>query len=174
MDFAKPAPPVRAETDVVELVESALHEAKLLSDPVDRSIEVTIADVPTVMVDARQLTAALTEVISNAIQATDDKRGHVTVHAALETSSGKVVISINDNGCGMDDETLKRAFDPFFSSLPAGRRRGLGLAKALRWIQASGGTIQLESRVGIGTRTVILLSAVSVGEVPQALLEQVG
>ena len=174
MDFAKPAPPVRAETDLVELVERALHEAKLLSDPADRSIEVTIADVPTVMVDPKQLTAALTEVISNAIQATDENRGHVTIHAAFETSSNKVVISINDNGCGMDDETLKRAFDPFFSSLPAGRRRGLGLAKALRWIQASGGTIQLESRVGIGTRTVILLAAVSANEVPRVLQEQVG
>jgi signal transduction histidine kinase len=63
----------------------------------------------------------------------------------------------------MDEETLKRAFDPFFSSKPAGRRRGMGLAKALRWIERSGGTMRLESRTGKGTRGSILLPAVPVG-----------
>jgi signal transduction histidine kinase len=62
----------------------------------------------------------------------------------------------------MDEETLKRAFDPFFSSKPAGRRRGMGLAKALRWIESSGGTMRLESRVGKGTRGSILLPAIAI------------
>ena len=162
MDFAQPVPPQVVEMDLAELVEQALHEAKLLADPADRSIEVTIADVPPVIVDQKQVTAALTEVISNAIQATDPAKGHVTIHTAYDSYSGRVVMSINDNGCGMDEETLKRAFDPFFSSKPAGRRRGMGLAKTLRWIEASGGSIRLESRVGLGTRTMILLSAAPV------------
>jgi signal transduction histidine kinase len=63
----------------------------------------------------------------------------------------------------MDEETLRRAFDPFFSSKPAGRRRGMGLAKALRWIERSGGTMRLESRLGKGTRGSILLPAAQVG-----------
>jgi signal transduction histidine kinase/HD-like signal output (HDOD) protein len=162
MDFAKPVPPQVGEMDLAELVERALHEAKLLSDPADRTIEVTISDVPPVIVDSRQVTAALTEVISNAIQATDGTRGHVTIHTAYDSHSGQVVMSVNDNGCGMDEETLKRAFDPFFSSKTAGRRRGMGLAKSLRWIQASGGSIRLESRVDLGTRTIILLPAAPV------------
>jgi signal transduction histidine kinase len=73
-------------------------------------------------------------------------------------------MSVNDNGCGMDEETLKRAFDPFFSSKPAGRRRGMGLAKALRWLEASGGSIRLESRVDKGTRTIVLLPAAVIEE----------
>src|SRR5207302_6017355 len=99
--------------------------------------------------------------MSNAIQATDEKRGHVTIHTAYDNHSGRVVMSVNDNGCGMDEETLARAFDPFFSSKPAGRRRGMGLAKALRWIESSGGTMRLESRLGKGTRGSILLPAVA-------------
>jgi signal transduction histidine kinase len=59
----------------------------------------------------------------------------------------------------MDEATLKRAFDPFFSCKPAGRRRGMGLAKALRWIESSGGSIRLESRLGQGTRAIVLLPA---------------
>jgi signal transduction histidine kinase/HD-like signal output (HDOD) protein len=162
MDFAKPEPPKREELELAELVERALHEAKLLTDPADRSIEVTIADVPPVIVDPKQVTAALIEVVSNAIQATDEQRGHITIHAAYEAHGARVVMSVNDNGCGMDEETLKRAFDPFFSSKPAGRRRGMGLAKALRWLEASGGSIRLESRVDKGTRSIILLPAAPV------------
>jgi signal transduction histidine kinase len=71
----------------------------------------------------------------------------------------RVVLSVTDNGCGMDEHALKRAFDPFFSSRKAGRRRGMGLAKALRWVEASGGSIRLESRPGEGTRAVLLLPA---------------
>ncbi len=55
-------------------------------------------------------------------------------------------------------------FDPFFSSKPAGRRRGLGLAKALRWVESSGGSIRLESRQNAGTRAMVLLPAAWPGE----------
>jgi two-component system sensor histidine kinase AtoS len=114
---------------------------------------------PSVIVDPQQVTAALTEILSNAIQATSERSGHVTIHAAYDAYSTRVALTVADNGCGMDDETLKRAFDPFFSSKPAGRRRGMGLAKALRWIESSGGTMRLESRLGKGTRGSILLPA---------------
>lgn len=164
MDFAKPEPPHPAETDAAELLERSMHEAKQLTDPADRTIEVTMGDLPYVKVDAAQVTAALIEVIDNALQATDAAKGTLHVHGAFDPVGGRVVITITDNGCGMDEETLRRAFDPFFSSKPAGRRRGLGLAKALRWVEASGGTIKLESRQGQGTRTIVLLPAIATEE----------
>jgi putative nucleotidyltransferase with HDIG domain len=160
MDFAKPTPPKIATFDVAELIDKALYEAKATTDPADRLIEVTVADVPQVQVDADQVTAALTEVIGNALQATDEKSGQIDIHGAFDPYSSRVVITIADNGNGMDDTTLKRAFDPFFSAKPAGRRRGMGLPKALRWVESSGGSIRLESRQGQGTRTIVLLPAV--------------
>ena len=126
-----------------------------------------MGDVPLVMVDAAQVSAAVTEVIENAIHATDAQTGQIDLHAGYDPYSSRAVVTVTDNGCGMDENTVKRAFDPFFSAKPAGRRRGLGLAKALRWIEASGGSIRLESRPGQGTRTVILLPAV-----PSASAEQ--
>ena len=63
----------------------------------------------------------------------------LTIHAAHDPYSSRVALTIADNGCGMDQETVKRAFDPFFSAKPAGRRRGMGLPKALRWVESSGG-----------------------------------
>jgi signal transduction histidine kinase len=160
MDFAKPEPPSPRESDLADIVGKALHEAKMQHDPADRAVEVTMGEVPAVIVDPRQIAGALQEVIDNALQATDANKGHVSVHAAFDPYSSRVVLTVSDDGCGMDEETVKRAFDPFFSSKRAGRRRGMGLAKALRWVEASGGSIRLESRVGQGTRTVLLLPAV--------------
>jgi signal transduction histidine kinase len=162
MDFAKPVPPAIVESDVAELVQRALHEAKAIPEHADRSVEVTFADVPPVAVDVTQVVAAMVEVFDNALQATNEmpkSRAKVEVHAAYDSYSSRVVLSVSDNGCGMDEQTLKRAFDPFFSSKPAGRRRGMGLAKALRWIEGIGGSIRLESHEKQGTRAVMLLPA---------------
>ena len=159
MDFAKPEPPTPQQTELADLVDRAVHEAKMHNDPADRRFEVTCGDVPLIVVDPRQVTAALTEVIENAIHATDPQTGQLEIHAAYDPYSMRVVVTVADNGCGMDENTVKRAFDPFFSAKPAGRRRGLGLAKALRWIEASGGSIRLESLPGQGTRSILLLPA---------------
>ena len=118
-----------------------------------------MGEVPAVMVDPKQVSAALSEVIDNSLHATEATKGHVGLHAAFDPYSSRVVLTVSDDGCGMDEETVKRAFDPFFSSKRAGRRRGMGLAKALRWVQSSGGAIRMESDIGRGTRTLILLPA---------------
>ena len=159
MDFAKPQAPHIQPVDLDHLVEQAVQQAKAQSDPADRRIEMVMGELPPVVVDSGQVGAALTEVIVNAIQATDGQSGRIEVNAAYDPYSSRVVVTVSDNGCGMDEETVKRAFDPFFSARPAGRRRGLGLAKALRWIEASGGSIRLESSLAQGTRSIILLPA---------------
>jgi signal transduction histidine kinase len=107
------------------------------------------------------VSAAITEVIDNALLATEPSAGHVTIHTAFDPYSSRVAITVSDNGCGMDEATLKRAFDPFFSNKPAGRRRGMGLPKALRWVESSGGSMRMESRPQQGTRTLILLPTAS-------------
>jgi len=159
MSFAKPSPPKLLPAETGSLITTALTKAKVVADPADRDIEVKIGVVPKVIVDADQVSAALTEVLANAIHATDPKTGRILIQGGHDPWSGRVVLNIQDNGCGMDEPTLKRAFDPFFSSKPAGRRRGLGLAKALRWVETSGGSIRLESRAGEGTRVLVVLPA---------------
>jgi signal transduction histidine kinase/HD-like signal output (HDOD) protein len=164
MEYAKPVPPVIIECDPSDLIARALHEAKQQPDHADRTVEVTLGDVPTVRVDVNQVSAAIAEVIDNALLATELPPGAVTIHAAHDPFSARVAITIADNGAGMDEATLKRAFDPFFSSKPAGRRRGMGLSKALRWVESSGGSMRIESHPQQGTRTLILLPAVTDSE----------
>ena len=168
MDFARPQPPVVREAELTDVVEQAICQAKGRADPADRQIEVAIGQVPRVQIDPLQVAAALAEVIENALHASDRTRGRIEIQAAHDPHSSRVVVTVSDNGCGMDEHILRCAFDPFFSAKPAGRRRGLGLAKALRWIEASGGSIRLESRPGQGTLAIVLLpqaaSAVSVAQ----------
>jgi signal transduction histidine kinase len=154
MAFARPVPPKPIKADLSDVLERALHEAKMRSDPADRT---------PVMIDVPQVTDAVREVIENAIQATDPATGHVAVHAAYDSFSGRVAVTVADDGRGMDEKTLRQAFDPFFSAMPAGRRRGMGLAKAMRWVESSGGSMRLESRPDRGTRALILLPAVADG-----------
>ena len=98
MDFAKPVPPDPKPLELADLVGRALHDAKMQTDPSDRSIEVTLTDVPPVLVDETQVAAALTELIANAIQATDASKGHIEIHAAYDAYSTQVVLMISDNG----------------------------------------------------------------------------
>lgn len=169
MEFAKPQPSQPVRVEVGELIETAVAEAKRRVNPVDTTMEVTLPDVPAVRVDPAQVSAALAETICNALQATESRQGRVDVSAAFDPLSGRVVLSVTDNGRGMDEATLRHAFDPFFSARRAGRGRGMGLPRALRWVEQSGGEIRLESRPNEGTRAVILLPTDGAIEVSPAM-----
>jgi putative nucleotidyltransferase with HDIG domain len=171
MDFAKPTPPKPQSCDLAELIDRALKQAKASPELADRRIEVTLSEQPRVLADLAQVSSALAEVLVNAAQATDPRSGSIEISAAFDRWGGQVVLSIADNGCGMDERTLIRAFDPFYSAKPAGRRRGMGLAKALRWVEGSGGSMRLESKPSQGTRVVIVLPA-DVRETPARAGEQ--
>jgi putative nucleotidyltransferase with HDIG domain len=157
MHYAKPTAPQPQSCDVALALATAVRQAKERAELVDRHMETSGLDVPAVWADPRQLEAAIAEVVINAIQATDASTGRIEIRATHDRYGQKVVVTIEDNGGGMDEATASRAFDPFYSSMPAGRRRGMGLPKALRWIEASGGSLKLDSTPGEGTRAVIVL-----------------
>jgi two-component system NtrC family sensor kinase len=60
-------------------------------------------------------------------------------------------ISIIDTGCGIPEADMKKIFDPFFSSKEVGKGTGLGLSVSHGIVEAHGGLIEVESRVGKGT-----------------------
>jgi PAS domain S-box-containing protein len=68
-----------------------------------------------------------------------------------------VVFSVADDGCGMAPEALRRAGEPFFTTKPAGKGTGLGLASAFELAAACGGRAFVESEVGAGTRVSVYL-----------------
>ena len=167
MHFAKPQAPKPIPVDLPSLLEAAIAQAKEQTKIADRQIEVRINDLPQASVDPQQVSAAMAEIVSNAIQATDEHTGRLTVSASFDALSQRLVLTIADNGIGMDEHVLRHAFDPFFSAKRAGRRQGMGLAKAQRWIESSMGSVRLESRPDEGTRAIVILPAASTEAVSQ-------
>lgn len=112
-----------------------------------------------VNMDIGLLAQALAEPIINALQS---KPGEVvTVSIESDDDFGRLSIRINDQGPGFTEETIRNAFDPFYSSLPAGRRSGLGLTRARGLIELHKGEIELGNAPdGRGARVIVHLPTV--------------
>jgi len=82
----------------------------------------------------------------------------IKVRTWQETESGKICISVEDNGPGMTEEVRKRIFEPFFTTKPVGIGTGLGLSVSFFIITENhNGDITVESSVGKGARFTIKL-----------------
>jgi two-component system cell cycle sensor histidine kinase/response regulator CckA len=68
-----------------------------------------------------------------------------------------VLLEIEDDGVGMDEVTLSRALEPFYTTKPAGRGTGLGLASVLRAVRAASGELRIHSELENGTRVQVWL-----------------
>jgi signal transduction histidine kinase len=73
-------------------------------------------------------------------------------------------VTIEDDGAGIAPEVLDRIFDPFFTTKPAGEGTGLGLSISYEIVQRHGGDIDVESRIGEGTRFVVRLPLAAEGD----------
>src|SRR3954465_6951351 len=109
-------------------------------------------ELPRVMLDREAFRQALLNLIINAKQAMPDG-GQLVVRTAPQ--GGTVEINLIDTGCGMDDNTLSRMFEAFFSTKPSGS--GLGLPTTEKIVAAHGGQIRVQSEVGRGTQITIEL-----------------
>jgi signal transduction histidine kinase len=156
--FASPPTPRPTWTAHRQILDEAIQLAsqKTGVEHIDARIEV-IGDIKNIFADSAQAASAIANVICNSIESYADSFGPVKITASVDPSGGFVKLTITDFGCGMDEQTLQKAMYPFFSNLPAGRKRGMGLAHAARLIQLNGGSLSITSTPGTGTTVSILL-----------------
>jgi signal transduction histidine kinase len=143
--YAMRAPALPAPTAVARLIEEQLQRVGRL-DHVDARVHLA-DDLPEVVVDEAQVGQALYNLLLNATQALGAAGGRVTVRA--ERAGGGVRVDVSDDGPGIPPEQHEQIFEPLFSTRPRGI--GLGLPVSRTLVEASGGSLTVQSRPGRGT-----------------------
>ncbi|MFT3727005.1 MAG: ATP-binding protein [Terricaulis sp.] len=118
-------------------------------------------------VDEAQLASALLNLCINARDAmsSSGKLAVSVTQARLIASSGPlrsgdyVRVAVSDNGSGMSDDVKQRAVEPFFSTKGPGKGTGLGLSMVFGFARQSGGDLEIESELGVGTTMTLVLPA---------------
>ena len=113
-----------------------------------------------VTVDVSELETALVNLVVNARDAMPTG-GTITIGAHNRTASDDtgdhVAISVADTGTGIAPDVLNKIFDPFFTTKPIGKGTGLGLSQVHGFAHQAGGTVEVESELGKGTKVTVLL-----------------
>ena len=158
MSFAEPSEPKPTQTDIRQILDESIQltSQKTKIEHINTQIEIA-NDAKNVFVDSAQVVSAIANIVTNAIESYTDKPGLIKITAELTKFGDFVKLAIKDSGCGMDAQTLQKATQPFFSVKPAGRKRGMGLAHAVRFIQLNGGSMEMASEPGQGTTVTIYL-----------------
>ncbi|MBD0865105.1 MAG: HAMP domain-containing protein [Rhodobacteraceae bacterium] len=119
--------------------------------------------------DPAQMESALINLCTNAARAIE---GDGAVHINLSHQDEDVVIEVTDNGCGMDQNTLDRAIDPFFTLDRSGSGTGLGLSMVYGFVEQSGGQLKLTSEPGKGaTVRMTFRKAQALDDLPQGIAD---
>jgi signal transduction histidine kinase len=148
----------RERVDIAGLCKAALDTARLRVAEKAQKLEAQIApSVGFVFGDARRLRDSIEHVLQNAIAYTD-RKGRIELSA--EGDDAQVTIRIRDNGSGIAREDIPRVFNRF-DRVEAGVRGeaalGLGLPLARQFIEAHGGSVELESKKGKGTTVTLII-----------------
>jgi two-component system NtrC family sensor kinase len=123
-----------------------------------RNIELAVQldeKLPVIASDRGQLQQVFLNIVNNAFAAVADQEGKISVTTGA-LGQDNVAISIQDNGCGMAEDTLKHIFEPFFTT-KKGAGTGLGLSITYGIVKRLGGDIAVQSRPGQGTVFSIFL-----------------
>ncbi len=155
LDFSHGDKAGRIPTDIAALIRDVLLMVQHLGRYADRTVNFECDRCIIAEVNAAQLKQVVLNLIANGLQATASG-GRVIVR--IQELVDSIVIAIEDDGCGMDEDTLHHIFDPFFTTKEAGQGTGLGLSITHRIIENHSGTITpISNGLGCGSTFQIRL-----------------
>ncbi len=170
MDYARPATPnpveIRLDIWANRLRQHWHRESGFAPGQIQVHLQ---SDDVFVFADEGQIRAAADAIMDNAVAAVRTKIGpggiksadfaNIQINSPSTSTDDTIVVAISDNGGGMPPDVCEHALDPFFSHRAAGRRRGLGLSRAARYIEVNGGQLWIDSTEGVGTTVSFSLPA---------------
>jgi len=153
--FAHQTPPKKTRVDLNQIVEDSLYffEARCAKEGVELVRNLS-PDLPEIIADPAQLNQLIVNLVVNALQAMKEK-GKITIHT--QAYDRQVCLVVEDTGTGMADDVLEQIFIPFFTTKDIGQGTGLGLPVVHGIVTAHGGSINVESEFGRGSRFEIRL-----------------
>ena len=141
------------DADINIGIESTLrvvsHELKYVAE-----VEKDFGDLPQVQCLPMQINQVIMNLLVNAAHSLD-KDGKISIRTRKKEDW--VIINVQDNGCGIEEEHVLKIFDPFFTTKPVGSGTGLGLSLSYNIITKHSGTITVDSEAGKGTNFEIKL-----------------
>ena len=158
LNFARQNKVLAQTTDVNRLCREAIEEVERL--PLFEKVRIIAdldPDLPQIQADPAQLRQVLSNLLSNAAEAMPEG-GTITLGTRYVSAGGDAVeLTVQDTGCGIPEENLAKLFTPFFTTKPIGKGTGLGLAITYGIVKMHRGSIDVQSKVGVGTTFTIRL-----------------
>ncbi len=158
--FARPRTPEMKPMDIHQVLDQTInfHSRHLRSKDMILKKEYSV-DVPQIYADSELLKQVFSNLIINAIHATESAdEGRITIKTDFNEARGKIRIIIKDNGSGIPPENLKKVFTPFYTTKAKGTGLGLSLSRSI--IMNHHGEIVVNSTPGEGTEFIIILPIV--------------
>jgi signal transduction histidine kinase len=153
--FARQVPPEKKPVNINEVVEDGLYffKARCAKEGIELVCNLC-QNLPEIFADPVQLNQVLVNLVVNALQSMSGA-GRITIQTQFYDHN--VCLVVEDTGPGMNKEVLDKIFVPFFTTKDVGQGTGLGLPVVHGIVTAHGGSINVESNVGRGTRFEIRL-----------------
>lgn len=149
---------VHGNIDINRLIQDAFsilsHHIHKFTD----NFKLTLAEMlPPANGNAQQIEQVIINLIMNSLQALPDKSAGVRVGTAFEDGSGCLIITVRDEGKGMNKKVLERAIEPFFTTRLEQGGTGLGLSISASILKEHNGSLEFESAPGRGTTATVKL-----------------
>lgn len=142
LDFGRPSAPAFGAVDVDAVIADVVRFTERFAQQAGVMISVHIAeDLPRVKADADQLKQVFLNLMTNAVQAMDERGGHIRI--SVDRDRDYMVVRVADDGPGIDVDDLDKVFDPFFTKRDEGT--GLGLTIVHRIIDQHEGRVEVRS-----------------------------
>jgi len=167
-DFARQSEPVRSKVKINDPIHDVFkvlgHQLKVHNIDVHLDLG---PDLPDIMAEHNRLEQVFINLVSNAIDAMDEKSKQADAQDSLNrltiksfVEADRVTVLVSDTGTGMSEEVKNKIIEPFFTTKKVGKGTGLGVSISYGIVKDYGGSIDIESEIGEGTTFKLTFPAV--------------
>jgi len=153
LDYARPGKLRKEEVDLNAIIQKAISLIHIDAEEIGVKIETNLDNGSfIVQADQDKLNQVFLNLFLNSIQSME-KGGILRINTY--SSDDEIICRIEDTGCGLDEKSLSKVFDPYFTTKPDGT--GLGLAMSAKIVEEHGGSIEFQSEKGVGAIVTVRL-----------------